>query len=95
MRVFGIDAALKFNEIAKAVLGFAEKARDFLVPVLQKVGDFVRETVIPALGELFETTGVGRRKYNSNANATHWLGRFNHVDDDQSFTIGTQNMTRI
>lgn len=53
MKVFGLDAALKFDEIADAVLGFAEKARDFLLPILEDVKAFLSDKLIPFItGEL-------------------------------------------
>lgn len=58
MRVFGIDAALKFHEIAGAVMEFVGQARDFLVPILQQVGDFITGTVLPAVGEFCNWLGV-------------------------------------
>jgi len=57
MRIFGMDAAIKFHEIAGGVLDFAAQARDALLPILQQVGDFIINTVVPAIGMLVDWIG--------------------------------------
>lgn len=50
--LFGEDVAEKFKKIADKVMTFVASARDFLVPIFEKVSTFVTTRVIPAIGNL-------------------------------------------